>query len=413
MTQSDEGSVEPTVILVLQGGGALGAYHMGAYQALNECGLDPHWFCGISIGAVNAAILAGNEPKRRLERLQDFWHGVSWPELFAPFGPGEVRSFFNAASFVQALTFGQPGFFVPRLVNPFIALPATPDKVSFYDTGPLRQTLSRVVDFDRINGQHVQLSLGVTDVGSGEFSFFENFGSNPQPIGPEHVVASGSLPPGFPATQIGEHYYWDGGCVSNSALDAVLKTEPRGHSIVFVIDLWDAAGPHPRTLRDVLWRQKQIQYATRTAHHIEAITTKINLRHALKLLKRAKAPEAGDVLPGATDFSTDNRLDIVHIIYHPDADQIPNSDAEFSRTSIEGRRAAGYRDMRRAIEAKPWYRKERPAHVGALVHRVTPQGVVTLPEHTFDPSSGQPAAAAELLHPRASASASLSDGVHA
>jgi NTE family protein len=160
-----------------------------------------------------------------------------------------------------------------------------------------------------------------------------------------------------------------------------------------VIDLWDAAGPHPRTLSDVLWRQKQIQYATRTARHIESVTAKINLRYALKLLKRAKVPEVGDVLPAATDLGTDSRLDFVHIIYHPEGDQIPNSDAEFSRASIEDRRAAGYRDMRRAIEAEPWVRRERPPHLSALVHRVTPQGVVTLPEQTFAKSSSQLAAA--------------------
>lgn len=413
MSQSAKGPVKPVVILVLQGGGALGAYHIGAYQALSECGFDPHWFCGISIGAVNAAILAGNEPKRRLARLQDFWHRVSWPELFPPFGNGAVRSFFNAASFAQALTFGQPSFFAPRLVSPFIAPSTSPDRVSFYDTSPLRQTLGRFVDFDRINGRQVQLSLGVTDVESGEFSFFENFGPDSQQIGPEHVVASGSLPPGFPATRIGEHYYWDGGCVSNTALDAVVKTEPSGHSIAFVIDLWDATGPQPRTLSDVLWRQKQIQYATRTAHHIESITTKINLRHALKLLKRAKVPEAANALPAVTDVSTENRLDIVHIIYHPDADQIPNSDAEFSRTSIEDRRAAGHRDMRRAIEAEPWYREERPAHLGALVHRVTRWGVVTLSEQSFDKSSGQPATATERSYPLQNAPARSDEGANA
>jgi len=366
---------KPALALMLQGGGALGAYHIGAYQALAEHDLHPDWVAGISIGAINAAVIAGNRPENRVARLTALWEAISWPDLPTPLALTALHTLHNMASNAEALLFGQPNFFTPRPVNPYFRPPAPPQDVSFYDISPMLETLRRFADFSLINDRAVRLSLGATDIATGDLRFFDN---RCQRIGPEHVLASGSLPPGFPATLVEGRPYWDGACVSNTPLDAVVDEPGHAHLVVFVIDLWDAAGPLPETMNEVLWRAKQIQYASRTAHHVDAVATKINLRHALRLLQSRDAPEVATV-PG-DPAPAERRLDIVHIVYRPEAGQSPNSDAEFSRSSIAERRAAGYRDLQTALAAEPWVRVEKPAHLGALVHRVERQTVKTLQE---------------------------------
>jgi NTE family protein len=378
----------PTVALMLQGGGALGAYHIGAYQALAERDLHPDWVAGISIGAINSAIIAGNPPERRVEQLTALWEAISRPDFPSPpLMPWQTLH--NIASNTEALLFGQPNFFTPRAVNPLLVPSADPQQVSFYDTTPMRFTLRRFADFSLINSRATRLSLGATNIATGNLEFFDN---HKQTIGPEHVLASGSLPPGFPATQVNGKLYWDGGCVSNTPLDAVVDEPGYSRLVVFVIDLWDAAGPPPHTISDVLWRAKQIQYASRTAHHIDAVATKVNLRHAVRLLKAAGVQEVAAVPDDLV--LTAKRLDIVHIVYHPGDDQIPNSDAEFSRSSIAERREAGYRDMRAALMAAPWHRQEMPAHLGALVHRVEGGKAITRPEPNLRTTTDKPAAVA-------------------
>ncbi len=367
------------IVLVLQGGGALGAYHIGAYQAMAEAGFLPDWICGISIGAINAAILAGNTADMRVQKLEDFWHAISWPAVPLDLGHGMARSFLNVLSNAQALAIGQPNFFSPRPLSPLIAPSSTADLVSFYDTSPLLATLPAYADFALINRKTTRLSLGATNIETGDIEFFDTATTTGK-IGPQHVLASGSLPPGFPATRIGDVYYWDGGCVSNTPLDAVLQDMPTGHTVVFMIDLWSPTGPAPRTLNEVLWRQKQIQYASRTAAHIDAVASKINLRHAMALLRKTEPQLAGAAVSDDTALTLGARLDIVHITYHPQADQISSSDAEFSRESIAERSQAGHRDMTRAIAAAPWFHAQKPAHLGAMVHRVGKDDVITLPE---------------------------------
>jgi NTE family protein len=216
--------------------------------------------------------------------------------------------------------------------------------------------------------------MGATDIETGSLVFFDNRdvpGRRAEArLGPEHVVASGSLPPGFPPTPIGDRLYWDGGCVSNTPLEAVLDDVPPGHTVVFAIDLWSATGPAPTTMDEVQARTKQILYASRTAHQIDSIATKLNLRHAMRTLDKEGPAPAG---PG-------QRMDLVHIIYRPSEDQITMSDAEFSRSSLLQRREAGYADMQRALEAAPWHRAQEPAQLGCIVHRITPEAVTTLPE---------------------------------
>ncbi len=373
------GAEKPTCILVLQGGGALGAYHIGACEALQQRRMSPDWVCGISIGAINAAVIAGNPPETRIAQLDALWNAISWPEPIAPPDVPEMRLWANHLSNAQALAFGQPAFFTPRLMNPYLAPPG-PSATSFYDTAPLHETVRHFADFDRINDPTAtRLSVGATDVETGRLEFFDNRKMAGR-FGAEHVVASGSLPPGFPATPIGDRLYWDGGCVSNTPLEAVLRDLPAGRIVAFVIDLWNPNGARPATMEGVLARAKQIQYASRTAHHVDSVATKLNLRRAIHCLNHPGTPA------GPT-------LDIIHIIYRPGEDQIAASDAEFSRHSIATRRRAGYEDMQRALDAAPWATGGQPDHVACLVHRVTQDGVTTIDPDLARTTDRPPAAA--------------------
>jgi NTE family protein len=381
MPRTVEAADKPTIVLALQGGGALGAYHIGAYEALVEKGFAPGWFAGTSIGAINAAILAGNKPEARLERLAAFWEAISRPSLISPSALGPLRLWFDAFNIEQAIVMGQPHFFEPRLLP---TLPGPPQKVSFYDTAPLQATLPDFVDFGLINARQVRLSLGATNVETGELEFFDNVGKQTV-IEPAHVVASGSLPPGFAATKIGEKFYWDGGVVANTPLEAVLEDLPPGRTIAFVIDLWNLVGPAPHNINEVLWREKQIQFASRTALHLDAIATKVELRHAMTRLEPALTAAAA-VTPG-------QRLDIVHIIYHPEGEQLAGSDTEFSRGSIAERRAAGHRDLLRALALKPWDDEAQPI-LGAAIHRVAGGQVASRYEPDLRTTTGRPPAMA-------------------
>ena len=219
-------AAKPACILVLQGGGAMGAYHVGAYQALQEDNFEPDWVCGISMGSINGAIIAGNVAERRLEKLDAFWAAISRPSVVPASGGTKLKTWEHDLSFATTLLEGQPGFFSPRVVNPYFASPGV-SATSFYDTAPLFETLSEMVDFDHLNDRTTtRLSVGATNVETGMLKFFDTLEKNTR-FGPEHVVASGSLPPGFPATTIGDGIYWDGGCVSNSPLEAVLDDIPR------------------------------------------------------------------------------------------------------------------------------------------------------------------------------------------
>ena len=367
-------SSAPKTALLLQGGGALGAYHIGAYQALSEAGMHPDWVAGVSIGSINAAVIVGTPPDERVSCLTELWNAISWPDFGIPQTSEFLATMHNWISNAESLMFGQPNFFKPRPVSPLLLSNTAPDALSYYDTSPMLATLARFADFKLINEGKTRLSLGTTNILTGDLEFFDN---QHMTIEPAHVMASGSLPPGFPATAVNGGYYWDGGCVSNSPLDIIVDDPDRPNMLVFMINLWSAAGKPPTNMNEVAWRAKQIQYASRTAHQVDAVASKVNLRHAIRLAKQACVPEVQAVSDAS--YLTMQRLDIVHITYQPSDDQIPNSDAEFSRSSIAERRAAGYEDMKAALAAEPW-RTEKPAHLGALVHRVQRNRVTTLPE---------------------------------
>jgi NTE family protein len=259
------------IALLLQGGGALGSYQAGAYQALAEAGLHPDWVAGVSIGAINSALIAGNPVETRVARLREFWETVSAPPL-GPFGvpynpsieiPNEfLHRFVNQTRALGIMLFGTPAFFKPRFPPSFLWPPQRPDTVSHYDVAPLRATLERLVDFDRIKDSgEMRFSVGAVNVRTGNFVYFDN---TTHVISPAHVMASGSLPPGFPATEIDGEYYWDGGIVSNTPLQWVLDSRPRSDTLAFQIDLWSAHGELPHDLMEAEVRLKDIQYSSRT-----------------------------------------------------------------------------------------------------------------------------------------------------
>jgi NTE family protein len=253
-------------------------------------------------------------------------------------------------------------------------------------------TLTELCDFGLINDGDLRISLGATNVVTGQFKFFQNFDSPTQKketIEPEHVLASGSLPPGFPFTVVDGDPYWDGGVISNTPLDAIVEDMPAAHTIVFMIDLWAAAGRAPSTLDEVLWRQKQIQYASRTAYHIESVASRLNLMRQLGAVARqlpANAPRSAAVPAAAlTAFERYGNLDIVHLKYERDPDEVSASDAEFSRPSIARRRAAGYEEMSRALAQQPWFaERTRPREAAAVVHRVAGRTIEQAVPAAFD-----------------------------
>ena len=274
------------VALVMQGGGALGAFQAGVYEALAESGLLPDWIAGISIGAINAALIAGNPPEKRVERLREFWEGVSAPP-FAEF-PDIARTLFagdaargllNQMHAAGALFRGAPGFFTPRPVPPFLYPAGTIEATSYYDTSMLRGTLERLIDFDRINSGPTRLSVGTVNVRSGNFVYFD---SRTHAIKPEHIMASGALPPGFAPVEIEGELYWDGGLVSNTPLQWVVQGAGDRHdTLALQIDLWSARGEAPHDLPEVMTRQKEIQYSSRTRANTDEFKKIQTVRAAL------------------------------------------------------------------------------------------------------------------------------------
>lgn len=341
------------IALLLQGGGALGAYQGGVYQALAEADLHPHWVAGISIGAINSALIAGNPPERRVERLREFWETVTRSPFGAPMIPGEIRNdmlhqFINQSRAVGALLWGAPGFFKPRIPPPIFTPVDSVGDLSFYDVSPLKELLGRLVDFDRVNSGAMRLSVGATHIRTGNSVIFD---TTERQIGPEHVVASGSLPPGFPATEIDGEYYWDGGVVSNTPLEWVLDASPRLDTLAFQIDLWSARGELPRDMIEVDTRLKDIRYSSRTRLNTNQFRKLQALRRATaKLLEEIPeallgTPEAQLLAPEADD----KVYNIIQMIYRARVYEGASKDYEFSRRTMEEHWAAGYRDMTRTL----------------------------------------------------------------
>jgi NTE family protein len=336
-------------VLLLQGGGALGSYQAGVYQALAEAKVHPDWVAGISIGAVNAALIAGNPPEKRVERLREFWEAVSTPPLGVPYfasiaTPDDgARTLLNQARALGILLFGAPSFFTPRFPPPMPWGVSRADAVSYYDVAPLKATLERLVDFDRINAGGTRLSVGAVNVRSGNFVYFD---TTTHRITPAHIIASGSLPPGFPATEIDGEYYWDGGIVSNTPLHWVLDSRPRRDTLAFQIDLWNARGELPHNLADADVRAKEIRFSSRTRAETDRYKYAQKLRTAFATLHE-RLPDELRGLPETALLAAeadDKVCNIVHLIYRAKIYEGSAKDYEFSRRTMEEHWLAGHRD---------------------------------------------------------------------
>lgn len=342
------------IALVLQGGGALGAYQVGVYQALHEAGLEPDSVAGVSIGGINGAIIAGNKRDDRLPRLRAFWETITARRvsLFNPDGD-DLRKARNAWSSFLTTALGQPGFFTPHRVSPWVTPRGAKTATSFYDTSPLRETLLRLVDFDLLNSGAVRYAAGAVNVLNGNFAFFDSARAE---ILPEHVMASGALPPAFPMTQIGTDYYWDGGLVSNTPLQHVLDTATCAHMLVFQVDLFSARGNLPRDMHDVLARQKDIQYSSRTRLVTDYFRERRRNEEIMRKLL-AKIPEDrldADDRKLKDHLSATTEATILQLIYQQTAYETQAKDYEFSGTSMRDHWESGYRDTQRTLRHKDW-----------------------------------------------------------
>ncbi len=369
------------IALLLQGGGALGAYQGGVYEALAEAGLHPDWTAGISVGALNAAIIAGNPPEARVEKLRQFWQIITSPPAqsllgaparwglvddFAPLAKGDTaRTLINQWSAGRALLSGAAGLFMPRPLTPWLWPEGSIEATSYYDTSPLRTTLERLVDFDRINSDGMRLSVGTVNIRSGNFVYFD---TTRHRIGPEHVMASGALPPGFPAIEIDGEHYWDGGLVSNTPLRWVVESQPQRDTLAFQVDLWSARGQFPRNMAHVITRQKEIQYSSRTRAASSRFKEMQRLRNALSQLmaklpaELMESPEALMLQP----FAERKVWNLIQLIYHAKEYEGDSKDYEFSHQSMEDHWRAGYHDTVRTLR-----------HPEVLERPRSPDGVFT------------------------------------
>jgi len=344
------------IALVLQGGGALGAYQGGVYEALVEANIHPDWVAGISIGAINAAIIAGNPPDARLDRVREFWTQVTSAGPWCTSNPfidlarsAGARNFFDQVSASFALVCGATGFFSTRTMPPWSQRDGTSEATSFYDTSSLKMTLERLVDFDRLNAGKIRFSAGAVNVRTGNVVYFDN---STHTIMPEHIMASGALPPGFPAIEIDGEHYWDGGLVSNTPLEWLLQSDAPQDMLAFQVDVWSPRGPIPRNMAEVATRQKEIQYSSRTRPSLRQLRRVQQLRRALAaLLDRIPEDlsEDEDVKLLRTSSNCHNVYNIVQLTYRAPNNEGSSKDYEFSRVSMQERWRAGYKDALRVL----------------------------------------------------------------
>jgi NTE family protein len=368
------------VALVLQGGGSLGAYQAGVYEALSEAGIHPNWIAGISIGAINAAIIAGNPPNDRVDRLRAFWTQATADGPWSGAGNAciglargdAMRQLLNQMSAGFAMASGARGFFTARRLPPWFQPAGTIEATSFYDTTDLKRTLERLVDFERLNAGTLRFSVGAVNVRTGNFVYFD---TKTHTIRPEHVMASGALPPGFPAVEIEGEHYWDGGVVSNTPLQWVVESEPRRDTLAFQVDLWSARGDFPRNMLEVMTREKEIRYSSRTRAGTDQFKHVKRLRRAVADLLE-KLPEDLRNSPEAKLLSTaaDRKVhNIIHLIYRAKNYEGHSKDYEFSRLSMEEHWRAGYHDARRTLR-HPEVLQRPTNHAGVLTFDLAADG---------------------------------------
>ncbi|CAN7409273.1 patatin-like phospholipase family protein [Paraburkholderia hospita] len=340
------------VVLVLQGGGALGAYQVGVYEALHKAGVEPDWVIGTSIGAINAALISGNRPEDRLDRLNEFWRRVEqrWPltGFFDWMGLGNLLPNMNT------VTRGIPGFFTPNAS----AIGGSKAEVgveaaSYYSTAPLRETLGELVDFEYLSECRTRLTVGAVNACSGHMRYFDN---RNEELKVDHVMASGALPPAFAAVRVDGEPYWDGGLYSNTPIEAVLDDKPRRDSLIFAVNVWHQAAPEPASIWQVMSRQKDIQYASRADSHIARQKQIHRLRHVIRELhKQLPVSRQNDArVKELASWGCGTTMHVAHLLAPRVDGEDHTKDIDFTSAGIQLRRSAGYADAQRMIERSPW-----------------------------------------------------------
>lgn len=364
MIDAVDGRGRERIALVLQGGGALGAYQAGVYRALDMAGYRPDWLAGISIGAINSALIAGGSPEGAVHRLESFWQTVTQSASPFPLAEEVMETAIQSTAAATTLLFGAPGFFTPRLLPPLAAV-VGPAALSYYDTSELRATLERLVDFERLNAGSVRVSVGAVNIRSGNFVYFD---TSKQRLGPEHIMASGALPPGLPPVEIDGEYYWDGGLVSNTPLQYVIDEDGRDDLLAFQVDLFSARGPMPRNMLEAAEREKDIRYSSRTRLNTDVVKR----RQAIAAAAKRLAAKCDGALASDPDveqlaaLSCATATTIVHLIYKAKHFGSFSKDYEFSRTTMEAHWAAGEADVARTLAHPVWRERRRPDAGGVL-----------------------------------------------
>jgi NTE family protein len=353
------------VVLVFQGGGALGAYQGGVYQALHEAGIEPNWVIGTSIGAINGAIIAGNAFDARLDCIREFWTRMERKPFWghAPF----ALMAGNVAAHMMTVFSGISGYFSPnRALAWGLHASVGVEQAAFYTIDALHETLGEVIDFERINVGQPRLTVGAVNVRSGKMHYFD---SRSAPITLKHVLASGALPPAFPAIRIDGEPYWDGGIYSNTPVETVFEDNPRRDSVVFTVQVWHAAGPEPESLWQVLNRQKDIQFASRADSHIARQENLHHLRHIIRELVH-RLPENERATPEVQKLAGYGCGTTMHIV-RLNAPRLDGEDhmrdIDFTNGGIRARWQAGYADTARTLDRRPWDVEIDPM-VGVAVH---------------------------------------------
>jgi NTE family protein len=359
------------IVLVLQGGGALGAYQAGVYQALDEAGVEPDWVIGTSIGAINAGIIAGNRPGNRLPRLREFWHrmrhGPALQMLAAIPGWGPMTA--NAMTVFGGL----PGFFRPN-ATAFLGLPLTPETAGYYSTAPLEATLGELIEAEVLNACTTRLTVGAANVRTAEMRYFD---SRDTPLTIRHIMASGALPPAFPAMRIGGELYWDGGILSNTPVEAVFDDDPRRSGLVFTVNIWQPHGPEPADILGVMSRQKDLQYASRATSQVLRQKQIHRMRHVIAELARKLPPKLQDSaeVRELAAYGCLTRMHVVRLLAPAIAGEDHAKDIDFSAEGLRNRWEAGHADTLRVLEQRPWTHEFDPLE-GFILHE-TAAGAIT------------------------------------
>ena len=357
------------IALVLQGGGALGAYHVGVYEALHEAGVEPDWVIGTSIGAINGAIIAGNPPERRMGRLEQFWQMVRSDRVANLWGMWPAVA--SAVAHAGIMVNGIDGFFEPNAdAARGMHVPLGVERAAFYSTEPLLKTLGELVDLGCLNTHRTRLTLGAVNVRTSEMRYFD---SRDMPLELKHIMASGALPPAFPAVRIDGDPYWDGGIYSNTPIEVVLDDKPRKDTLIFAANVWHPTGPEPETIWQVLGRQKDIQYASRATSHVTRQQQIHRMRHIIRDLAQ-HIPENQRDEDAVRELLSYGCATVMHMIplHAPRLEgEDHTKDIDFTSAGVDARRKSGYAATRRALEEQPW---TRPADTmdGIIIHGATP-----------------------------------------